>query len=225
MAKRSVPFAVDEWYHCFSRGIDKRIVFESPDDYVRFMQYLYLCNADEPLRRDNLCTKSNAQIFGISRSQALVSIATYCLMPNHFHLLLRETREGGISRFMQKIGTAYTMYFNIKNDRTGGLFTKPFRAKHIADDTYLQRVAQYIHLNPIELFESGWKSGKIKNFLKSEKSLRNYPFCSYRDYYDGNRSETSILTNNLFELFRETLPPARTLLLESAEYHQNLQKS
>ena len=82
-------------------------------------------------------------------------ILAYCLMPNHFHLLLQDALPagGGISKFMQKVGTAYTMYFNASRERAGNLFVKPFRSKHVSDDRYFKRVAQYIHFNPIELME------------------------------------------------------------------------
>ena len=146
------PFAPDEWYHCYSRGVDKRTTFESPREYKRFIELLYLCNSEEPIHRSNLLNKTNEEILSVLRGAPLVSIGAYCLMPNHFHLLLKDLSEegDGISRFMQKLGTAYTMFFNTSRERTGNLFVKPFRSKHIKDDEYLKRVTQYIPFNPIE---------------------------------------------------------------------------
>ena len=75
------------------------------------------------------------------------------------------------------------MYFNIKRKRVGNLFVTPFRSKHINDDTYLKRVTQYIHLNPAEVFESGWKGGGAKNLHSLEKKLLEYPYSSMQDYF------------------------------------------
>ena len=152
MGYRRVPFAVDEWYHCFTRGIDKRTTFEDEDDAARFTELLCLANDTKPIERSNFAHTSHQAILEIPRHQTIVSIGAYYLMGNHYHLLLQEKSEGGISKFMQKVGTGYTMYFNEKNDRIGSLFVGPFRSKHIAQDAYLRRVTQYIHLNPAELF-------------------------------------------------------------------------
>ena len=153
-------FAPGEWYHCYSRGIDKRIVFENQSDHQRFVALLYLANSSITLHRSILGHLNHHELFSIPRGESLVSIGAYALMPNHFHLLLHEKNEGGISTFMQKLGTAYTMYFNIKHERIGGLFTKPFRARHVSDDRYFQYVVDYIHLNPLELFEHKQKESK-----------------------------------------------------------------
>ena len=162
MGYRRVPFQSDEWFHCYNRGIDRRTVFESENDSNRFLKLLYLANSRENVRLDDLSDDIDT-IVGRPRADSLVSIGAYCLMPNHYHLLLKEISGSGISRFMQKLGTAYTMYFNIRHGRTGNLFIKPFRSRHVGEDRYFQRVVNYIHLNPAELFESGWKKGSVRN--------------------------------------------------------------
>src|SRR3989338_8093959 len=159
MARPPKFFAVEEWYHCYSRGIDKRTVFKDASGYKRFVELLFLANSRKTLHRSDITHTDHRALFSLDRDEPLVSIGAYALMPNHFHLLIKETREAGISSFMRKLGTAYTMYFNIKYERSGGLFTRPFRARHIADDRYFQHVVSYIHLNPAELFERGWKEG------------------------------------------------------------------
>src|SRR3989344_578137 len=111
-------FAPKEWYHCYSRGIDKCIVFKDTTDYQRFVGLLYLANTSTVLHRSNLGHFNFHELFTISLKEPLVSIGAYTLMPNHFHLLLYEKSAGGISMFMQKLGTAYTMYFNVKNKRS-----------------------------------------------------------------------------------------------------------
>ncbi len=143
-------FAPGEWYHCYSRGIDKRTVFAGHADYRRFVQLLYLMNSERNFTIDDLGKDARSNLLDIPKGDSLVGLGAFALSPNHYHLLVLETNAGGISRFMQKLGTAYTMYFNTKYERSGGLFTRPFRSRHVADDRHLQHVVDYIHLNPGE---------------------------------------------------------------------------
>src|SRR3989344_6922004 len=105
-----------EYYHVFNRGVDKRNIFLGNYDKSRFQKLLYICNGTKVVHFSNLyeLAKSN-EIYSIERGNLLVDIGAYCILSNHFHLLLRERRAGGISRFMQKLSTAYTMYFNKHN--------------------------------------------------------------------------------------------------------------
>jgi putative transposase len=222
MGYRRDQFGVGEWYHCYSRGVDKRTVFESDEDYERFLQSLYVSNEAGPTNRDNFKHLPHHRILELQRETPLVAIGTYSLMPNHFHLLLKEITEGGITRFMHKVGTSYTMYFNIKNERTGNLFVKPFRSRHVSDDRYFRRVAQYIHLNAAELFEPGWKEGSVRSMHSLEKKIRAYRFSSYMDYLSLSRPEKRILDNDAFDLLQDGLPLLSDVLSESVEYHANL---
>ena len=128
--------------------------------------------------------------------------------------------EGGISRFMQKLGTAYTMYFNIKHERTGNLFVKPFRSRHIGEDRYFQRVVNYIHCNAAELFEPGWKRGVVKNMHRLEQRLRTYRYSSFPDYAGERRALRLILSDDGFETFRNTAP--RKMLEDSRAYYADI---
>lgn len=193
MGYRRTPFAPDEWYHCYSRGIEGRKTFETAQDYDRFTEALYLSNDLKLTNRENFDYKKHHAILMLPRSSPLVAVGAYCLMPNHFHLLLREIEEGGISKFMHRVGTSYAMYFNAKHKRIGNLFVKPFRSKHISDDRYLKRVCEYIHLNPVELFESGWKIGMVRNMKTLNDRLKCYPYSSLPDYAGANRSEKRII--------------------------------
>lgn len=152
MAMRKTQFAIGEWYHCYNRGVDKRITYEDSLDYFRFLEQLYLANSELPLRRDDIGPQDFEKILKIPRDETLVAIGAFCLMPNHFHLVLKEIMEGGITMFMQKLGTAYTMYFNARYERVGSLFVKPFRSKHIDTDRYFQYLINYLHCNPAELY-------------------------------------------------------------------------
>lgn len=118
----------------------------------------------------------------------LVKILCYCLMPNHFHLLLKEIRRGGVSRFMHKLGVGYTNYFNIKNEEVGSVFQGGYKARVVDTDMYLKYLSVYIQvMNPFELYGSGVK----KAFLEPNKALNfslSYPFSSLPDYIGGRKS-------------------------------------
>jgi len=201
MAYRRIPFQLGEWFHCYNRGIDKRTVFESEDDSERFLKLLYLANSTAYLHMADIRHKTDV-IVTRPRKQTLVAIGAYCLMPNHFHLLLKEIHEGGITRFMQKLGTAYTMYFNTKNKRIGNLFVKPFRSRHVGEDRYFQRVVNYIHCNPAEQFEPEWKKGVVRSMDRLERRLRTYRYSSFPDYANEQRPIAAILSRDGFEVYR-----------------------
>src|SRR3989338_5254383 len=126
---RSFSFEVGEYYHCYSRGTEKRNIFLNKKDYERFIALLFACNSITTIHLSDYQKKTFGEIFDIVRGDSLVDIGAYCLMSNHFHLLLHEKEEGGISIFMQKLITAYTMYFNKKYERTGALFAGRFKAE------------------------------------------------------------------------------------------------
>ncbi len=223
MSYRRVNFAPGEWYHCYSKSIDGNDVFESAADYERFMQSLYLSNSSVSLSRDNFRHMSHAEILRLPRKDAIVSIGAWCLMPNHFHILLRENTVGGITKFMHKVGTGFSTYFNIKKKHIGNVFVKPFRSKHIDDDRYLKRVAQYIHLNPAEIFEPGWKSGNVRDMAQLEKNLREYRFGSLADHFGRTRAEQSILDIEVLSLIQDAdAPKLVDILTETAAYYANL---
>jgi hypothetical protein len=143
-------------------------------------------------------------------------------MPNHFHLLLRPLLEGGISEFMRKVGIAYAMYFNLKNERIGNLFVKPFRAKHVSNDDYFRHVADYIHLNPAELFEPGWKRGKVGDAALLQQRLRSYAYSSLPDYLGESRSQRRILDPEAVSLIGARMPDIQELLVETLLYYREL---
>jgi len=195
---RTFSFAPGEFYHIYNRGTDKRNIFTSRSDRDRFLALLYLANQDAPVDL-KLQGSTLYEIDEPREGDPIVEIVAYCLMPNHFHLLIRELEDGGISKFIQKLITGYTMYFNKRNDRNGSLFQGRFKATHVADDLYLRYLISYIHLNPIKLIEPKWKETGIADKTKAEQYLERYEYSSYLDYLGRERSEEMILT-------REALP-------------------
>jgi putative transposase len=126
-------------------------------------------------------------------------------MPNHFHLLIREKSDGGITKFMSKLLTAYSMYFNAKNGRTGCLFEGRFKASHADTDEYLKYLFSYIHLNPIKIIDPEWKESGITNRLESKQYLFDYTHSSYQDYLLIKRKESSILNKGAFPQYFSSL--------------------
>lgn len=105
----------------------------------------------------------------------------FALMPNHYHLIVREIIPKGISLFMQKIG-GYTSYFNKQNNREGSLFQSSYKCIEIKSDAQLFTVFTYVHTNPVELIEPMWKNQQVKDLNKAKQFLKNYEYSSYRDY-------------------------------------------
>lgn len=115
-------------------------------------------------------------------------------MPNHFHFLLTQKEDGGISKFMQKVCTGYVMYYNKKYKRTGSLFEGKFKSRYTDTDKYLKYIFSYIHLNPIKLINKSWKKEGIKNIPKSLNFLQTYNYSSFKDYTNNfSRDESKIL--------------------------------
>src|SRR3989339_2000379 len=184
---RSGPFITGEYYHLYNRGVDKRIIFKSKKDYERFMMLLFVSNSNEQsFRLDNLINQQHKtfdEILILDKGKLLVSIGAWCLMTNHFHLLIRQEVDGGITKFMRKLGVGYSMFFNIKYQRTGSLFGGLFKAKLIdADDTYLKHLFGYIHINSLEIGFPNWEEQIKRPSADMKKFLESYRYSSYSDY-------------------------------------------
>jgi putative transposase len=199
--KRKVPLAPGEYYHVYNRGVDKRIIFEEPVDCKRFIGLLFFCNGSMRVDMRQLgrrMSKGNTFAdFMEERGETLVDIRAYCLMPNHFHLLLHEKTEGGITLFLKKLCTAYSMYFNTKNVRTGALFERAFLSEHASHDQYLKYLFSYIHLNPAKLLDTNWKENIAMNLDKTRFFIEGYKFSSYRNYL-GESEDKEILNKSAF---------------------------
>lgn len=138
MAMRNFSFAPGEYYHCCNRGVDKRTIFADAFDY--FIKQLDGFNTEAAVTKLRL-QKNKESV------NPPVEILSYCLLPNHYHLLLRCNADQGVSQFMQRLGTGYTMYFNKKYKRSGSLFQGKFQANHIDTDQGLRQVAAYVYHN------------------------------------------------------------------------------
>ena len=152
---RKTTFAIGEFYHIYNRGTEKRIIFLDERDFMRFLQSLEEFNTLDPIggifqnsfRKKQLRGRTSKLDKFVKQGEKLVNIVAYCLNPNHYHLILQQVADKGIEKFMQRLGTGYTMYFNNKYERSGALFQGKFKAVHIDSNTYLLHVSAYVNLN------------------------------------------------------------------------------
>ena len=185
-----------EFYHVYNRGTDKRVIFRDDTDHQRFLKLLYLSNSIEHISVRNILRK-DSEPYTFDRGLPLVKIGTYCLMPNHFHILLTPCVEDGVSLFMQKLGTGYSMYFNIRHNRTGTLFEGPFKAKWVDSDTYLKYLYAYIHLNPLKLWGREHETSD-PDHQETISFLKKYRYSSLPDYLQVTRLESEIINPEPF---------------------------
>lgn len=146
---------------------------------------LYFANSEQDTRISNvLRSMQYTDVFDQDRGAPLVAIGAFCLMPNHFHLLATPLVTNGISQYMLKLQTGYSMYFNTKNERKGSLFQGPFRSSHADNDRYLKYLYSYIHLNPAKLKDPHWKD-TIRPRSNLMRFVESYAYSSYGAYLNN----------------------------------------
>lgn len=195
---RKFNFVSGEYYHIYNRGFDKRQTFLDRRDHIRFLASLYLANSKRLFHPSDWPGRNVENVFNlipIDASERLADVGAYCLMPNHFHLLVREKEDKNISLIMQKLQTGYSMFFNKKYQRTGGLFESTFKARHVDDDRYLNYLFAYIHLNPVKTLDpKDWESKTIRNKDTAKEFLNGYEYSSYHHYIGAPRAHNKILS-------------------------------
>ncbi len=179
MSIRRVNLVEGEYYHIYNRGNSKQKIFHDKEDYLRFISLLYISNTSESFNFYNLMRDNNFDAYRVKRVNLLVNIGAFCLMPNHFHLLITQISENGLSKFMQKLSTAYSMYYNKKYQRTGGLFEGKFKSQHASTDRQLKYLFSYIHLNPVKLIQKDWKENGIRNKKEAIDFLNKYQYSRF----------------------------------------------
>lgn len=177
---RKIKFENNKYYHVFNRGANKAIIFFSDKDRNKFFWALKVFN-DINANFVSVRLKENLGASLLDKDK-LVDILSLVLMPNHFHLLLKQNKSDGISKFMHKLGTSYTNYVNLKYEHSGILFQGPFRAVEIESDKQLLHLSRYIHLNPLDFLEPKWKEEGVKDLKAVRNFLLSYKWSSYRTY-------------------------------------------
>lgn len=165
------------YYHIYNRGVEKRIIFTDSEDYKQFISLLeYYLITNKP--QEPVLPVRNTPYWRSKLEENEVELISYCLMPNHFHFLLKQNSKDGVTKFMRRISNTYVGYFNKKYDRVGALFQGKFKTAHIKTDSYLLHLSRYIHINPLEV-------GPLKN---KSGWLKSYPYSSYQDYLKIRRT-------------------------------------
>ncbi len=161
----------DHFYHVYNRGVDRRDVFLSDQDRRRFLRACILLNNDLVSSKRYELNKDGHHPLPAYRP--LVSIICYVLMNNHVHFLLRQNVDDGIARFMQRLGTSYTKYFNLRHHRTGSLFESSYKSVLVENTEQFLHLTRYIHLNPLDLFRQD---------IDQWAEVRRYRWSSLRHY-------------------------------------------
>ena len=172
-----------EYYHIYNRGVESRPIFMDEADYFRFLLGMKEFNNAKTIFNLLRYTRTK-KTKDCPDPEPIVEFVCYSLMPSHYHFLVRQIKDDGISKFMQKLGTGYTKYFNKRYERTGVLFQGVFQAKHIAKDEYLLHLSRYIHLNALAIIRPKWRDSGIKNPKETCYLLKNYKWHSLPFWLD-----------------------------------------
>jgi putative transposase len=215
MPGRTLPLVNGQIYHVFNRGINRCPTFTSKKEYFRALdtfRYYQFSGLPHSLSKYlNLeIEKKHGIVNRINSEDKIITIFCYCLMPNHFHLLIRQEKDKGISRFMSNIQNSYTRYFNTRNNRDGSLFLDQFKAVLIETDEQFLHVSRYIHLNPFTSY-----------IIKSLDDLEKYPWSSYQSYIKSEQNivDISYILSNFIngEEYRK-------FVVDQADYQRRLKE-
>jgi putative transposase len=192
-----------DYYHAFNHGAHAAPLFHDKEDFERFLVLLYIANnTGHFILRD----MKAEDIFATMHTRALVDITAYCLLPDHYHIILRDRQLNGTRHFIHKVGTAYVMYYNRKYDHKGTVFAGTYRARRVPDQSRLYELIGRIHLYPFSVKVNEDEVGE-KEISKDEKKERlgtnmkkavdqasQYEYSSMRDYLGEDRPQKVILT-------------------------------
>lgn len=212
---RKVIFANNEVYHVLNRGVAQSLIFSSTKEYQRFLNlidfYRYINPSSSFSYYSRLALKDKEKFLkNLKKKGELAEIFAYCLMPNHFHLLLKQLKNKGIPILLANLQNSYARYFNLKNQRAGPLFQSRFKAVRIQTDEQLLHVSRYIHLNP------------TSSYLIRIKDLSSYPWSSFPEYLSERES---IFINPRFILeLAGGKTRYRKFVFNQAEYQRELNK-
>ena len=165
-------------YHVWNRGVDGRKIFINDRERRRFVNSLRFFNT---IRHVSIKDLDFENLPEVEPRERLIAIFAYTLLENHFHLCLKELRPNGMSKFIRKLGTGYTLYFNIKHERRGRLFERSMQWKSVLSDQYFQHLIAYIHLNSLDAYDKDWRTGTLKEKEKLA-IMRKYLWSSAKSF-------------------------------------------
>lgn len=205
MPSRVFPFVNGYFYHIYNRGVEKRPIFEGAWDYSRLVKTIQYYQLSGPKPRLSIFLKYKT--FKPDSHKKIINVISYCLMSNHFHFLLKQTRDGGITEFISKLSNSYTKYYNTKYHRVGPLLQGEFKAVLVESDEQLIHLSRYIHLNP------------VVSLLVKE--LNQYRWSSYHEYV-GNKN--GICSKEDILGFFKSAKEYQKFALDQIDYGKQLEK-
>lgn len=211
---RKITFINDHIYHVFNRGIERRSIFTNKREFERAQGLIKFYKHKEIPARFSQFVKQTEDIRNrisekLYKSERLVDILAYCLMPNHFHFMLKQNADRGISTFISNFTNAYTKYFNTKNQRSGPLLEGVFKAVLVETDEQLIHLSRYIHLNPI-----------ASSIIEADK-LDYYAWSSYPEYLSLSNNEIC-QKSQILEMFK-SVKEYREFVNNQIEYAKRLE--
>lgn len=211
---RTTEMFVGGYYHIYNRGVDKRTIFENDADFLRFYASLAVFN-DVDYQDANFRSFEDA-IYSVrnrvSDTRRLVDIFSFCLVPNHFHILMQQRVEDGVSRLMQKLQLGYTKYFNIKNQRSGRLFQGSYQSVQVVHQSQLEHLPCYIHLNTPSVEEFHWRDGEVVSTEMLLRRLNAYKWSSHDQYLTGEQDLPVVCPDAMKEIYASKQEYLQSLL-------------
>lgn len=179
---RDINFVTGEYYHIYNRGVDKRPIFLHDYNFQRFLESLHLFNDSLYAAPTNSMQRiealSMSEVFDFERDH-FVDVCSYTLIPNHYHLLVCQLKDGGISKLMHKLDMGYTKYLNHQLERSGTLYEGEFKAIHVKEASHLIHLPVYIHLNILDLYGFPWREGVITDWEEALRLMASYRWSSH----------------------------------------------
>lgn len=216
MPGRLQPLVTNEIYHVLNRGIDHRTTFADRREFQRVLNTLKFYQfTSPPMRLSKFLILANNEKERITQhflkeKEKLVEFLAFCFMPNHFHFLLKQNQDAGISKFMSNFQNSFTRYFNTRHERIGPLFLDQFKAVRIETDEQLLHVSRYIHLNPYSSF-----------VVKNLEELEDYQWSSFPEYLSGKEE---ICEKEIILSFFKTRKAYKSFVFDQADYQRSLEK-
>ena len=213
---RKTALVNGETYHIFNRSIAKYKIFNTDKDFLRGIKLLSYYQWEREMKFSQWIRKKKRTSETESlKGEKLVDIIAYCIMPTHFHLILKQLEDKGISTFVSQISNSYARYFNLKHKRKGHLWEKEFQNVLVSTDEQLLHLTRYIHLNPVTAFlvdkPQDWPASSYREFLgEAEESDK---ICSFEDILDITPEQYKTFVDDRISYQRE-LGKIKHLILE-----------
>jgi len=219
MSSREIPLVNGEMYHIFTKSIAGFKIFNSPSDFRRMLNTLIFysyektpCKLSLFLKRQDITNSKPALEFG---SQKIVEIIAYCIMPTHIHLILKQLKDEGISKYINLILKSYSKYFNEKHARKGPLWESRFKNVLVETEEQFLHLTRYIHLNPSTAYlvdkPDNWEFSSYKEYLR--KTENNATVCNFLNYLYMDTFSYENFVNNFID-YERTISKIKHLILD-----------